>query len=267
MDKKHFISIYGPWAIIAGATEGIGEAFAQNLAGIGFNLVLIARREALLKEEAQKLQDKYGICVRTINFDLSETEKLPGIDKMTADLDIGLFVYNAALSLVGPFMDNSEEDHLKEIDVNIKGPLVLTMLFGERFIKRERGGIILMSSLTSSQGSPLVANYGATKAWNLILAEGLWYEMKEQGVDIMACAAGATNTPGYRQSLPGVNLRAMDPGSVAKTALANLGRKPVVIPGIFNNISGFILRRLLPIKTAVCIMGFALKKMYGKKEN
>ena len=190
MDKKHFISVYGSWAIIAGASEGIGEAFARSLAGIGFNLVLIARREALLKEEAQKLQDKYGICVRTINFDLSETEKLTEIDKMTADLDIGLLVYNAALSLVGPFMDNSPGDHLKEIDVNIKGPLVLTMLFGERFIKRGRGGIILMSSLTSSQGSPLVANYGATRAWNLILAEGLWYELKGLGVDVISMRRG-----------------------------------------------------------------------------
>ena len=85
------------------------------------------------------------------------------------------------------------------------------MLFGERFIKRGRGGIILMSSLTSSQGSPLVANYGATKAWNLILAELLWYELKGLGVDIIACAAGATDTPGYRQSLPGVNFKPFIP--------------------------------------------------------
>ena len=218
-----------------------------------------------MKEVARKLEDLYHISIRTINFDLSETMRISEINKMTAGLDIGLVVYNAALSLIGPFLDNPLEQHHKEIDINCKGPLTLSYLFGERFIKRGCGGIILMSSLSSSQGSPLIVNYAATKAWNLILAEGLWYEFKPFGIDVLACAAGATDTPNYRQSLQGRKIRAMDPGFVANTALRDIGKKPVSIPGMGNILADFIIRRLIPRRSTIGIMGKTLFNMYGFK--
>jgi hypothetical protein len=183
---------------------------------------------------------------------------------MTSDLDIGLIVYNAALSLIGPLMSYRIEQHLKEIDINCKGPLALASLFIDRFVKRGCGGIILMSSLSSSCGSSLVANYAATKAWNLILAEGLWYELKPLGIDVLACAAGATDTPNYRQSLPAGSMKAMAPAKVVKIALRDLGKKPVSIPGIGNILSDILIRRLFPRKTAIRIMGKTLFQMYGK---
>lgn len=251
--------------MIAGASSGIGEAYAEALAGLGLHLVLVARRESLLKELARKLEGKYHIQVRTLPFDLGETARLTEIMRLAADLDIGLLVYNAALSLIGPFLDHPVEQHLKEIDINCKGPLALSYMFGERLKKRGGGGIILMSSLSSSQGSPLVSNYAATKAWNLILAEGLWYEWKPRGVDILACAAGATDTPNYRESSPGGKISAMNPAWVAKAALRDLGKKPVSIPGIENVLADFFMRRLLPRKLVIRIMGKTLFTMYGQK--
>ncbi len=250
-------------SLIAGASEGLGGAYARSLAGRGLNLILIARRRDVLQALAENLKSSFSVEVRTLCLDLSEEESPVIIDRKTAGLDIGLLVYNAALSLIGPFFDHSIDRHLKEIDVNCRGPLTLAYSFGGRFIRRGGGGIILMSSLSSSQGSPYIANYAATKAWNLILAEGLWYEMKDKGVDILACAAGAVDTPNYRQSSPGAKMNAMRPDIVAEQALKDLGRKPVSIPGFGSRAADFIIRRLLPRKARINIMGNVLKKMYG----
>jgi uncharacterized protein len=265
MKKGLFLEKYGPWAVIAGASTGLGEAYAYSLAKRGLNLILVARRQEPLKNLSDKLEKKYHIQARTISFDLSNIDNVRLMSIKTADLDIGLVVYNAALSLIGNFMDHPLEEHLKEIDINCKGPLSLIQIFGDRLLKRNKGGIILMSSLSSSQGSPMISNYAATKAWNLILAEGLWYEWKPLGVDIMACAAGATDTPNYRESGAGNKMKGMDPSVVSEKALKDLGKNPVSIPGFGNIMADFLMRHILPRKQAINIMGRTLNKIYGDK--
>ncbi len=264
MNGNFFKKKYGTWALIAGASEGIGEAYACELAAMGLNLVLVARREALLKDLAAKLEEKFHISVKTIVLDLALTDRISEIFDLTSGLDIGLLVYNAALSLIGPFGDHPLEEHLKEIDINCKGTLCLAYLFGSRFKERGGGGIILMSSLSSSLGSPLLSNYAATKAWNMVLGEGLWYEFKPHGIDVLACAPAAVDTPNYRRSGPRGGTKTMDPVYAVKTALRHLGKKPVSIPGLGNNLADFIIRRILPRKSAIGIMGKTLFKMYGK---
>jgi short-subunit dehydrogenase len=180
---------------------------------------------------------------------------------------VGLVVYNAAESLVGRFLDQPLPDKLRTIDVNCRGPLVVAHELGTAMARRGRGGIILMSSMSGLQGSPIVASYAATKAYNLVLAEGLWDELREAGVDVLACCAGPTRTPGWDRSRPQRNMRTMEPRAVVDEALAALGRRPSVVPGRFNRIVAFVLHRLLSRRRVVRIMGDATRRLYGISGN
>ena len=168
---------------------------------------------------------------------------------------IGLLVYNAAVAPIGKFESIVADDLTKLVDVNIKAPLLLSKFVLKQMIEKKRGGIILMSSLAGSQGSPKIASYAASKAFNAILAEGLWSELKEQGVDVIASIAGAIITPGYQQAqqakkAPGT-LRA---DQVAEKTLKALGNTPTIIPGFTNKLARFFMGRLIPRKWAISIM-------------
>lgn len=253
---------YGPWAVVAGASEGLGAEYATQLAALGLNVVAIARREALLRELADRLTTRYGVQVRPLAVDLARTDAaVPALTAATADLEIGLLVYNAARSVIGPFFDASLEAHLGEVALNCAGPLTLAYLFGKQMLARGHGGIVLMSSLSATMGSALIANYAATKAYNLVLAEGIWEELRTRGVDVMACAAGAVATPGYVASAPKGG-SAMAPERVVAETLAALGSTPSCIPGRSNQFSAFVLRRLLPRSSAIRLMGRVMRGMY-----
>ncbi len=258
---------YGPWALVAGASEGLGEAFARELAARGVNVALVARREAVVRGLAEDIARKAGVETRAIAADLSERAGLDQVVVETRALDVGLLVYNAGQSFIGPFWVTSVEDHLKEIDVNVRGPLVLAHAIGGRLRARGRGGLVLMSSLAGFQGTALVSNYAATKAFNLVLGEGLWDELRGSGVDALVCCAGATSTPNYRNSAPSAGDSAMvpvqTPEQVAREALDYLGRGPLLITGRANRLASFFLRRVLPRKLAVRIMGQNTRKMYS----
>ncbi|HEX6798903.1 MAG TPA: SDR family NAD(P)-dependent oxidoreductase [Ktedonobacterales bacterium] len=269
--RRDFRARYGPWAVVAGASQGLGEAYAEQVAALGLNVVLIARREELLRALAERLGAKHGIEARVLALDLAREDASAVVEAETAALDVGLLIYNAALSVIGPFLERPLEAHLGELAVNTRAPMALAYLLGQRMRSRERGhgGIILMSSLASAQGSALTANYAATKAYNLVLAEGLWEELRRQGLDVLACVAGATSTPNYTASAPrgsGVGSATLTPQAVAAETLAALGRQPSIIPGRANRASTFVMRRLLPRRTAVAMMGRVLRGMYGEAE-
>jgi len=251
---KDFNKRYGPWAIVAGASEGLGAAFAKTIAQQGIDLILIARREEKLQKLSADLREKYGIQIIIHSQDLGELHQLSDYIS-SLDLEIGLLVYNAASAPIGNFQDIALDQILKIADVNVKAPLLMIKLMSEKMILREKGGIILMSSLSGFQGSPKISTYAATKAFNTILAEGLWKEMKGNNIDILACCAGAVRTPGYQQAqnrkeAPGI----LDASVVAGQALSSLGKGPIHIPGLLNNFFNFILTRLVPKKTAINIM-------------
>jgi len=257
---------YGPWAVVAGASEGMGAAYAEQLARSTINLILIARRQELLDSLARQLSNMYAIQVKTLLLDLSHSTAVETIVNTTQDLDVGLLVYNAAFSAVGSFYEHTLPEHMREIDTNIRTPLALTYLMGERLLKRGRGGIILMSSLSAFQGSAYISNYAATKAFNIVLAEGLWEEWRQRGVDVMVCVAGATRTPNYVASAPRKTGRfsdaTLEPEEVVSEALLALGKQPLVIPGRQNRISSFIMRHVLPRRVTIQIMGKVLRDMY-----
>ena len=150
----------------------MGEAFAREIAVRGVKVVLVARREDALRTLAADLSRPSGVQTRTIVADLSGRAGLEKIIEETKELDVGLLVYNAGQSFIGPFLETGIDEHLREIDVNVRGPLVLAHAIGGRLRARGRGGIVLMSSLAGFQGTALVSNYAATKAYSLVLGEG-----------------------------------------------------------------------------------------------
>lgn len=269
MPDQSFVSRYGPWALVAGASEGLGEQFGRQLAARGLNLVLVARRQELLQALAKDVAETSGAEVRALVLDLARPEALSEIEAATADLEVGMLVYNAAVSVIGSFLEHSIANYRDELEVNCRRPLELAHLFARPMAKRGRGAILLMSSLAGAQGSPFLAHYGATKAWNTVMAEGLWGELREHGIDVLACRAGATRTPRYLKDSGRESRSAyvpeMEPEDVAAEALAALGRTPSMVPGRVNRLAAGLMQRLLPRRTAVTVMGRASRSVGVKQ--
>ena len=261
--REPFAKKYGPTALIAGASEGLGAAFAEAAAKRGLDLCLVARRADALEDLAKKIRAEHAVAVKVVPLDLASPTLAGDARQAIEGLEVGLLVYNAAASLIGPFLEQSIEDKLRIIDVNCRGPLVLADVVGRGMLARRRGGIVLMSSMVATQGGPFIATYSASKAFNLVLAEGLWDELRGSGVDVLACRAGATRTPAYERSKPASNQGPMmEPGPVAEQALDALGSGPSMVPGIANRLAALAMQRVLPRRAAVATMGKAMRKMY-----
>jgi hypothetical protein len=224
---------YGPWAIIAGASEGIGVSFAQQLGRAGINLVLIARQKTLLEQVAREVGAERSVQVRVLPLDLTRPDVLDRIREATDDLDVGLVVFNAGASTgLGTFLDASIDDVLKAVHL---GPVVQTSLahhFGKKMAARKRGGIILIGSLAGNAGAATTVLYGAAKAFAQVFAEGLWSELKPLGVDVLYAVLGATRTPARER----VGLKddpaqfVAEPDDVARECLDNIANGPVLVP-------------------------------------
>jgi short-subunit dehydrogenase len=250
-----FVRRYGTWAVVAGASEGLGAAWAEALAARGLNLLLLARRPEVLDATAAAIRGRHPGEVQTHAFDLAGPGFGPELERLAGALEVGFGVFNAAHAPRGQFLDLTLEDQLRSVDVNCRGPLTLAHVLGRRMAARGRGGLVFMSSLTAFHGSPFLATYGATKAFNLVLGEGLWFELKSRGVDVLACAAGATRTPGFLRASPHGEPGMIEPAQVVEEALASLGRSGLMVPGRFNRFASFLMRRILPRGSAVGILG------------
>jgi hypothetical protein len=199
--------------------------------------------------------------VRTEAFDLARADLPAALDTLTANLDIGLGVYNAAYAPIGEFTGKSMAELLNIVDVNIRGPLVFARTLAPKMVARGRGGIVLMSSLAGYQGAPRIATYAASKAFNIVLGEGLWSELKPKGVDVIVSSAGAIRTPGYAKAAGKEAPGTLDAAEVANRTLDALGHGPVVVPGTVNRIARFTLGRLLPRRTAIDIFARSTKDL------
>lgn len=257
-----FASRYGPWALVAGGSEGLGASYSRELAARGVNLVLLALDDGSLDTMAAEIRSTHDVEVRTHPLDLSRPDLGDVVAEAIDGLDVGLLVYNAAASAIGPFETTPLDQHLLALDVNVRGPLVLARLLAPRLVARGRGGIILMASLASTQGTAMVATYSATKAFSRVLAEGLWEELGRHGVDVLAVTPGSTDTPTYRASEPRGGPKLADADAVARAALDGLGRGPVVVPGWNNKAAAILMRRILPRKAAIRIVSRVTRTMY-----
>jgi short-subunit dehydrogenase len=260
-----FAAKYGPWAVVAGASEGIGAAFSRQLAARGMKLILNARRAEPLAALAAELG---AIGTESVVWaaDLGGAGIEAEARRLAAEHEVGLIVFNACASQTGPFLDLDLPGKLSTLDVNCRAPLILTSVFGAAMRARGRGGIIFMSSLTGFQGQALLATYAASKAFCTVLAEGLWDELGAHGIDVLCNVAGATLTPNFEREIAAERRSSampMTPAAVAAEALTALGRRPLHIAGRRNRAVHFVTSRLLSRQRAVRIFGSATRKLHG----
>jgi short-subunit dehydrogenase len=264
--KNDFSDRYGPWALVAGGSQGLGAAFAEELAGKGLNLLLIARRSGPLEETAAALRSRHAVQVRTAAVDLAAPGFLQNVVEAAAGIEIGLLVCDAAHAHTGPFLAADLDTYNKVLDTNCRAPLSLIHRFGGLMAGRGRGGIVVMSSLSAYWGSPYVAVYGATKAFLLNLSEAVGNELGKRGVDVTVCTAGPILTPNYVSSKPageGPSALEIQPQKVVAAALSALGRRSLVVPGALNRFARFFMYRLVSRKAAVALTGKSTARMYG----
>ena len=252
--RDGFAQRYGEWALVAGASEGLGAAFAAALARRGMSLVLVARRRELLERHARELRRVHGVQVRCCPGDLAAPEFLEALWRACSALDVGVVVYNATQAPVGEFSSANEAELMRVVDVNVRAPMVLLRSFLPAMKERRRGAVVLMTSMAGNQGAPRLAAYAGSKACARVLAESLWHELRGDGIDVVACCAGAVRTPGYTAAAGGDAPGTLDPEQVVEQTLCRLGRGPVVIPGGVNRFAAALMTRLLPRRAAIAIM-------------
>ncbi len=244
MIKKTFKEKYGPWAVVTGASSGIGFEFAHQLAALGLHLVLVARRKDRLNLLAIELHKKYAIQCKVIQVDLSQNNFLTEIEKVTAETEIGLLINNAGFGTTGELFENDLETEIKLLHVNCRAPLILAHHFGNKMKDRKKGGIIFTASIVGFTAVPLWSNYAASKAYDLFLAEALAHELKPHGVDVLALCPGTTEAE--FQEIAGTRmLMPMSAEAVVQRGLQKLGHTYVTIPGILNRLNVLSIK-LLP---------------------
>ena len=233
-----FARRYGPWALVAGASEGTGASFARQLAREGVNVALCSRRLGPLEQLAKEIRASTAVEVRVAPIDLTSPTLLDDLETLVGDLQIGLLIYNAgAESGAGNFVERPLQDALHLVDLNCRGPVLLTHTLGKQMADRGRGGIILMSSMSAGAGAAFTASYSATKAFDRTLAEALWIELGQKHVDVVGIVAGLFDTPAMRAmkfAAPAGSFPVMNADDVAAEALAALPHGPMYVVGQDN---------------------------------
>jgi uncharacterized protein len=263
--KLSFRDKYGPWALITGASRGLGAEFSRQCAERGLNTILVATNADLLQKQADAILQDYGVEVKTIAVDLSRDDFLRDITPITDSLEVGLLVNNAGLSRVKPFLQHSSHDLIKQLHVNTQAGLILAHHLSKKMVERRRGGIIFLSSGSAMSGTAYCANYAGTKAYNLIVAESLWYELRPYNVDVLGFMAGSTKTPGWDANHPKPSplVKVMDVKPTVAEALKALGKRPSIIAGRSNRLGYFFMGKMLSRSRAIRIVSKSMEKMFG----
>ena len=164
----------------------------RQIAAHGLDVVLLDRDGDALRRTADEIRERHGVQVRAVALDLARTDLVEAIRAETAGLEIGLLVCNAACSVVAPFLELEAAQLQAMLDVNCRAPLLLAHALAPPMVQRGRGGVVLMSSLSGNIGSAQLAVYAASKAFDLVLADALWVELRSHGVDVLAVQPGST---------------------------------------------------------------------------
>lgn len=241
---------YGEWALITGASSGIGREFARALARDGVSCALSARREDRLQALAAELERLHGVATRVIPADLADPHGVDRLASAVADLDIGVLVNNAGFGYAGRF-DKQDTERLRAlVQVNCVAPLVLTSRLLPAMRERGRGAIIITGSIAGQQPLPRLAAYSASKGFDRLLGESLWGELRGTGVDVLVLEPGPTDTE-FQATAGEVPHPGEPPGDVVRVALEALGHQPAVVSGWFNWIrsqaSRFLPRSILTL--------------------
>ena len=250
---------YGPWAVVTGASDGIGREIAHCLAESGLHVALVARRRTVLEALAEELSATHGVQTCVIDADLARDDGWRSVTTSTSPLDVGLLCACAGFGGSGDFIDADLNAELEMLDVNCRSLTALTHHFARRFAAQGRGGIVLMSSLVAFQGVPRAANYAATKAYVQSLAEGLRLELASRGVDVLASAPGPIHS-GFAARANMQMGMGLKPIHVAQATLDALGRRTTVRPGWLSKFLEASLS-LLPRSLRVRVMAVVMRGM------
>lgn len=261
---------YGPWAVVTGASSGIGREMVGQIAGRGVNVVLVARGQEALEEVAAGVSERHGVQARVCVADLADpgfVEVVRGVVEGEG-LEVGLLVNNAGFTTTGGVLDHDVGANSEMIDVNCRAPLLLTHALAPAMRERGRGGVVLTASVMGWGGAAGWATYNATKGFDLLLAEGLAAELEPHGVDVVALCPGGTRS-GF-QAAGGVKavadmawstrIAVGEVGPVAKAGLDGLGRRRVVVPGLMNKLMVFSMR-FLPRRLNTFVLGMVVKAL------
>ncbi|MFC0206123.1 SDR family NAD(P)-dependent oxidoreductase [Novosphingobium soli] len=232
MDEQEFQRRYGPWALVAGASEGTGASFARQLAAQGLNLLLVARREAPLTALAQDLHAAHGIACTTATIDLAQDDAAQQLLTLAQGREVGLLILNAGADPNGAlFLDGALADWDTLAARNVMTTMRALHLFGAAMKARGRGGMMVVGSGACYGGLPGIGVYAASKAFDLVLCEALWAELAPYGVDVLSYVIGRTDTPAHRDLMAARGMPLpeglADPDDVARLGLERLPFGPV----------------------------------------
>ena len=248
-------SKYGPWAIVTGASSGIGEEFAKQLAAQGFNVVLAARSIDILQKLGEQLMKDFHVDIRIVQVDFSNPNAYETFINEVSDLDIGLLISNAGTGKPGEFLSFKEKQLSYILQLNLISHMKLAHYFGNRFARRGRGGILFTGAMGAGHGLPYMANESGTKAYVQSLGQGLNYELRRYNVNVTVLVTSPTKTPVLPKLGFSENNMPMRPilvkQCVDESLRALTKNKPTIIPGRKFR----IINRLVPPSLSRKMMG------------
>ena len=245
-----FTHQYGPWAVVTGASAGLGADYCRQLAALKMNLVLVARRAEQMEALAKQLQAQHGVDCRVLAIDLLAEDAIAQIMKGVRGLEIGLLVNNAGFGWKGPFLEGGAARLRDMVRLNCEVPTLLSYALLPAMVERGRGGLVMLASTAAFQPTPYFSVYGATKGYDLLLGEALFEEFRGSGVDVLTVCPGSTATEfhaiaGTESTFPHM----ADPVDVVQQSLALLGKRMTFVHGLRNKMmvagNRFAPRRLV----------------------
>jgi short-subunit dehydrogenase len=263
---------YGPWAIIAGASEGTGRAFARQAAAEGINCILIARREGPLNELARQIRSEKGVECVAAAIDLARPDAFDRIAQVVGDREVGLYISNAGADPNGShFLDQEVDAWIDLVNRNIVTSLRCCHHFGRAMRARGRGGILLVGSGACYGSGPNLATYSGVKAFDLCFAEGLWSELNPHGVDVLYLVMSTTDTPALRKLLAEKGLPAPPnlalPEDVAALGLARLPNGPIQNWGLQDDEAGYAITSAAQRRARVMMIAEMSRSVFGAKKS
>lgn len=234
-----FAAKYGPWALVLGASDGVGARFVEQIAERGVNVILVARRQNILDQVAAEVGKRSGVQTRTLAVDLIAPTAAADIIAATSDVTIGLIVYAAGGDPnYQRFLANPVEVGESLVQRNCIVMMRLVHHFAQLMVSAGRGGIVIFSSGAAFAGGPNMVAYAATKAFDLVFAEALWSEVHHKGVDVLGLVLGKTDTPSLRElefrrgriaSMDEIPEGAVSDEVVVAEAIENIANGPTLI--------------------------------------
>lgn len=263
--KSAFAKKYGPWALIAGGSSGLGGAWTSGMAARGLNVIFTGRNADTLEAKAKEVREKYGVEAVPVVLDLSKDDALEKMIEAVGDREIGMMIYNAGVAGLKKFCNQDLDVEIARMNTNVRGPMSFSHYFGNQMIKRGKGGIILMSSGAGLSGNPYNIGYSASKSYIVRLAEGLWYELKGDGVDVLGVISGMVKSHAEitDDKQPKGASAPMEPSDVVDQAVAVLGKRATMVPGLQNKFAMFMLKRLMPTTYGLKYMGNLYEGLFG----